>query len=161
MTTLPGTTANFYKLGEIMSDSGDWTLGIGCRKAAVQIAIRLPLAVAVGWGGFWLLRTFIGWMEGEIHREINNIGMGLIVGLGVAAGAAAGLILSRKLSEGTGLVGNHLLLPTCVPFIAGLWCLQQLVGSTSADWTQISFWLFSITGVAGCVMSWWRFSLDS
>ena len=144
-----------------MADNGDWTLGIGCRKAAVQIAVRLPLAVAISWGGFWLLRKLIGWMEGEIHQEINTIGMGLIVALGVAAGAAAGQILSRKLSEGTGLLGKYLLFLTCVPFVAGLWALQQIVGSTSPEWTNISFWLFSIAGFAGCVMAWWQFSLDS
>ena len=144
-----------------MADNGAWTFGIGCRKAAVQLAIRLPIAVAICWGGFWLLRKFIGWMEGEIHQEINNIGMGLLVLFGVAAGAAAGQILSRKLSEGTGLFGNILLFLTCVPLVAGLWALHQIVGSTSAEWTEISFWLFSITGIAGCVMAWWRLGLDS
>ncbi|MDP6542626.1 MAG: hypothetical protein QGH60_01460 [Phycisphaerae bacterium] len=144
-----------------MADNSDWTLAIGCRKAAVQIAIRLPLAIAVCWGGFWLLRKFIAWMEGEIHQEITNIGWGLVLVIGLGAGVIAGQILSRKLSEGTGLFGNHLLLPTCVPLVAGLWCLQQIVGSTDAGWTQVSFWLFAVTGIAACIMAWWQFGLDS
>jgi len=144
-----------------MVDSSEWTLATGCRKAAVQIAVRLPLAVAICWGGFWLLRELIESIEGGIHQEISQIGMGLVLAFGVAAGAAAGQVLSRKLSEGTGLFGNYLLLAICIPLVVGLWALQQIVGSVSPEWTEISVWLFSITGIAGCIMAWWQLNMDS
>ena len=85
----------------------------------------------------------------------------MIVAVGIAAGVVAGQILSRKLSEGTGLFGTPLLLATCAPFAVCNWLLQQYVGSNYAEWTHVTFWLFSVTAVSGCVMAWWQFGLDS
>jgi hypothetical protein len=144
-----------------MTESGDWTIAIGCKKAALHLAVRTPLALATCWGGFWLLLKFIGWMSSEINQEITNIDMGLIVVIGIVAGVIAGQILSRKLVESTGLVGTYLLAAACIPLIAGLWALQQIVGSTAAEWTYISWWLFCVSGIAGCIMAWWQIGLDS
>jgi hypothetical protein len=144
-----------------MADSGEWTLAIGCRKAAIQIAIRLPFAVAICWAGFWLLKKLIESIEGGIQQEISHVGMGLLLAFGVAAGAAAGLVLSRKLSEGTGLPGNHLLLAICIPLVAGLLVLQLIVGSVSPEWTMVSAAQFTISGIAGCIMMWWQMHMDS
>jgi uncharacterized membrane protein YeaQ/YmgE (transglycosylase-associated protein family) len=144
-----------------MTDNGDWTIAVGCRKAAVQIAIRLPLALATCWGGFWLLRTFTSWMATEMNRRTTLVDDGLILVIAVVAGWIAGQILSRKLSEGTGLFGNPLLLATCIPFIAGLWMLQQFVASTAPFWTDISLYQFSLIGIVTCIVAWRQFGMDS
>jgi hypothetical protein len=144
-----------------MTDNGDWTIAVGCRKAVLQIIIRLPLALATSWGGFWLLRAFTGGMPSEMNREITIIHDGPLLVIAMVVGWIAGQILSRKLSEGTGLFGNPLLLATCIPFIAGLWMLQQFVASTASDWTNVSFWQFSFTAVATCITAWLQFGLDS
>ena len=81
-----------------MADKNDWTIAIGCRKAVVQMIVRLPIALGVCWGGFWALQKFVLWMEGQIGREITRIDQLLILAVAMVAGIAAGQILSRGFS---------------------------------------------------------------
>ncbi|MBT3198704.1 MAG: hypothetical protein HN350_02210 [Phycisphaerales bacterium] len=144
-----------------MADNNDWTPAIGCRKAAIQIAVRLPLALAVAWGGFWVLQKFVGWTESATQQENASVDGIIIFLIAIVAGALAGQILSRKLSEDTGLFGTPLLAATCIPFLVGMWIFQQIVGSSYPEWVHVTFWLFSETAIAGSVMAWWQFGLDS
>jgi hypothetical protein len=144
-----------------MADKNDWTIAIGCRKAVVQMIVRLPIALGVCWGGFWALQKFVLWMEGQIGREITRIDQLLILAVAMVAGIAAGQILSRGFSGATGLIGNHLLGPTCVLLLIGLWQLHRIVRVNYAEWAHIAFWLFLVIAINACVTAWWQFSQDS
>ena len=97
-----------------LSSHDDWTPVAGWVKAGVQIPSRAAAAMAAAWLGLWLLQTLIVWLEGQTQQEISTIGFGLILLLGIASGLAAGFVLTWKLSEQTGLLGSHLLVPVCV-----------------------------------------------
>ncbi len=144
-----------------MTDNGDWTLAIGCRKAAIQIAVRVPLALATCWAGFWVLRSFLEWMHNEMNRQEIYVDDGLITVVGVVAGICSGQILARGLSDGTGLIGDHLLLPAFVPFLAGAWQLQRIAESNCPEWSDLSLVLYAWTAIIAGVTAWRRLSRDS
>ena len=144
-----------------MSNDDNWTPVVGWTRAAVQIPIRAVVAVALAWAGLWLLKAIIASMEKAIAQEITVIGMGLIVLIGVVFGVAGGVALARKLSEQTGLIGSHLIVPVCGLFVVGLALLDRALVSTAPDWQQISAWLFMVTAVAGCAYAVKQLLLDS
>lgn len=139
----------------------EWTPTIGWLKAAWQIPVRVAIALALAWAGLWLLRSFIGWLEVEMNEKINGVGWGMILLLAVAFGSLAGLVVSRKLSEGTGLVGSHLLLPACGLLVAGLCGLHWVTASYLPVWERISFYLFGMMGIVACAMAVKQFLFDT
>lgn len=144
-----------------MTVGDDWTLARGWTKAAVQIPLRTIGALVIAWMGLGLLRVLIQALEADLGQNISTIGMGLIVLLGLGTGLPAGLVLCRKLTESTGLLGWHLIAPACLPFLLGLVVLYQVSALTPPTWQPIAFYEYSLTALAACALAAKRLLLES
>ena len=92
----------------------------------------------------------IGWLEQESHQEISTVAGGLIALFGGGTGLAGGFVLSRGLSDSTGLIGSHLIAPACVPFVLGLFALHHIAVLTPPTWQNVAFYLYGTNAIATC-----------
>lgn len=104
-------------------------------------------------GGLWLLRLLLDSVAESASVEINRVGLGLILAFGVAAGCIAGLILTVKLSDSTGLFGGPLWAAVSIPFVAALIAVGGIINAADPQWQRIVFYHFGISGIAAVALA--------
>jgi hypothetical protein len=94
-----------------MTKDDDWTVWTGWRKASWRLPVRVGSACGICWGGFWLVLLLVSSLEKLGGESSAKVPLGLLVLVGAVCGWIAGIVLSRKLAEGTGLLGRQLVFP--------------------------------------------------
>ena len=139
----------------------DWTPIVGWRKAAMELPLRLIVALAVSWAGLWSLERLMRYLAEQAGADSLSAPGEIVIVFGAVAGVIAGVIMSRKLAERTGLLGKQLILPVYMVLVTGLVALHKIIGHVRADWHGASFLLLGACGIAGCLYAGVRLYLDS
>lgn len=110
---------------------GEWSIGIGLRKAAIALLIRAAIVLPF-WAGFvWLVTPLLGWLP------MGFTTMGAVGLLFVIPGVSIGHVLSRGLND---IAGMQSIVVTAMAFVciaamtAGGVEIAALIRPAS-DWT--------------------------
>ncbi len=125
----------------------EWTPTRGWIKAG----IHLPIRSAIGFGVVIALAWMLNAMLDSVGAE--DIGSIWPFGLGAIGGAAAGLAVSLKLDESTGLAGRTLFLPAVVILLAALVIAWNVLFAMLPWEPELLMWMMGPAIAGGLVVT--------
>ena len=121
-------------------DDYEWTPWIGWRKVLIQMALRGTVASAFVMGAV-AANVFVGWSM--LTRGVVSLMVGSI----------AGMVLSWRLIENTGIVSAWLMVLFLGLLIGGAFVADAILGATSLADRYHWYWFVYAVGVSWIVSS--------